>query len=90
VANRERAQAVRAAVAQLSPKQRQAIQLVYFDKLQRAQAAIMANCNEAVLRWRLADARARLRQLLGHIQSHRTRPGDVKSVLPRPLLRKGL
>jgi len=59
--NRERAQALHDAVALLPPKQRQAIELVYFDELGPAKAALMANCNEPALRRRLADARARLR-----------------------------
>lgn len=66
VADRERINAVQAAVVKLPPKQQQAIRLVYFAGLKPAQGAAKAGCPEQVFSRRLADARVKLRQLLEH------------------------
>ncbi|MGE5608830.1 MAG: RNA polymerase sigma factor [Bacillota bacterium] len=67
VAGRELRQMIQEAVAQLPPKQQQAIRLVYFDGLKPAQGAAKAGCREPVFSRRLADARVKLRRLLGGV-----------------------
>jgi len=64
LADWEQSEVLWAAVAQLPPKQQEAIRLVYADGLTPTQAANKAHCTLQVLRWRLTDGRKQLRQLL--------------------------
>jgi hypothetical protein len=61
LAEQEEASTVRKAVAQLLPKQREAIQLANCEEMGASEAA-KANCNESAFRRRLADGFARLQQ----------------------------
>jgi RNA polymerase sigma-70 factor (ECF subfamily) len=58
------ADVVRAAVAQLPPKQRTAITLVYLQGITQRDAAQQTNCAPDAFRRRLANGRSRLRTLL--------------------------
>jgi RNA polymerase sigma-70 factor (ECF subfamily) len=63
-ADADTADVVRAAVAQLPPKQRAAITLVYLHGVSQRDAAQQANCDPVAFRRRLANGRASLRALL--------------------------
>jgi predicted DNA-binding protein (UPF0251 family) len=60
----DRAEAVRAAIDQLPPKQRMAITLVYLDGVTQKDAADRTDCAHDAFRRRLANGRTRLRVLL--------------------------
>jgi RNA polymerase sigma-70 factor (ECF subfamily) len=56
--------AVRDALARLSPDQREAVALVYFENLSHAEAAHVLRCAETTVSWRLFRARTQLKKLL--------------------------
>lgn len=56
--------AVREALARLSPDQRVAVALVYFENLSHAEAARVLDCAETTVSWRLFRARSHLKTLL--------------------------
>lgn len=57
--------AVREALAALSPEQREAVALVYFEGLNHAEAARVLDCAESTVSWRIFRAKQRLKKLLG-------------------------
>lgn len=57
--------AVREALAALSPEQREAVALVYFEGLNHAEAARVLDCAESTVSWRVFRAKQRLKKLLG-------------------------
>lgn len=56
--------AVREALAQLAPEQREAVALVYYENLSHAEAARILRCAESTVSWRLFRAKGRLKKLL--------------------------
>ena len=57
--------AINDAMGRLPPEQRIALSLVTIQRLDEKEAARVAGCAHATLRWRVHRARQRLRQLLG-------------------------
>lgn len=57
-------QSVREALARLSPEQREAITLVYYENLNHAEAARVLGCAESTVSWRLFRAKSKLRKTL--------------------------
>lgn len=55
---------VREALARLSPEQREAVALVYFENLSHAEAARVLRCAESTVSWRVFRAKSRLKKLL--------------------------
>lgn len=53
------------AVQQLSPKQRDAVMLVYSEGLDHGEAADVLGCSESTVSWHLHEARKRLKIILG-------------------------
>jgi RNA polymerase sigma-70 factor (ECF subfamily) len=53
------------AVQTLSPKQRDAVMLVYGEGLDHGDAADVLGCSESTVSWHLHEARKRLRNILG-------------------------
>lgn len=53
------------AVQQLSPKQRDAVMLVYSEGLDHGDAAEVLGCSESTVSWHLHEARKRLKVILG-------------------------
>lgn len=53
------------AVQTLSPKQRDAVMLVYAEGLDHGDAADVLGCSESTVSWHLHEARKRLRTILG-------------------------
>ncbi|MDB5525439.1 MAG: polymerase sigma factor [Rhizobium sp.] len=53
------------AVQTLSPKQRDAVMLVYSEGLDHAEAADVLGCSESTVSWHLHEARKRLKIILG-------------------------
>lgn len=53
------------AVQTLSPKQRDAVMLVYAEGLDHGEAAQVLGCSESTVSWHLHEARKRLRTILG-------------------------
>jgi RNA polymerase sigma-70 factor (ECF subfamily) len=53
------------AVNTLSPKQRDAVMLVYSEGLDHAEAAAVLGCSESTVSWHLHEARKRLKIILG-------------------------
>jgi RNA polymerase sigma-70 factor (ECF subfamily) len=53
------------AVQTLSPKQRDAVMLVYSEGLDHAEAGQVLGCSEATVSWHLHEARKRLKIILG-------------------------
>ncbi|MBL0373175.1 sigma-70 family RNA polymerase sigma factor [Rhizobium sp. KVB221] len=53
------------AVQTLSPKQRDAVMLVYAEGLGHGEAADVLGCSESTVSWHLHEARKRLRTILG-------------------------
>ena len=53
------------AVQQLSPKQRDAVMLVYSEGLDHGDAAEVLGCSESTVSWHLHEARKRLKIILG-------------------------
>jgi RNA polymerase sigma-70 factor (ECF subfamily) len=66
---REVSEAVRAAIAGLTPWQRQAVELDMDDRLSRSQAARLAGCSPSQFADRLYHARKGLRESLGEVLS---------------------
>ena len=64
---REVSEAVRAAIAGLTPWQRQAVELDMDDRLSRSQAARLAGCSPSQFAGRLYQARKGLRESLGQV-----------------------
>ena len=64
----EVAEAVRAAMLRLPPKQLQAVELFYVMGLSIRQAATLANCSPGALEKRLCRARKQMRRMLGPLQ----------------------
>ncbi len=62
--------AISSAMTQLPLEQRLAISLVAIQGMDEREAASVAGCNTATLRWRLHAARKKLRILLGDLRSH--------------------
>ena len=58
--------AVREALARLSPEQREAVALVYYENLSHAEAARVLGCAESTVSWRVFRAKSRLKKLLGN------------------------
>jgi RNA polymerase sigma-70 factor (ECF subfamily) len=58
-------QALWTAVQTLSPKQRDAVMLVYAEGLDHGDAADVLGCSERTVSWHLHEARKRLRTILG-------------------------
>jgi RNA polymerase sigma-70 factor (ECF subfamily) len=58
-------QEVWTAVQTLSPKQRDAVMLVYSEGLDHADAAEVLGCSESTVSWHLHEARKRLKIILG-------------------------
>lgn len=56
--------AVRDALSQLAPEQREAVALVYYENLSHAEAARVLRCAESTVSWRLFRAKGRLKKLL--------------------------
>lgn len=56
--------AVRDALARLSPEQREAVALVYFENLSHAEAARVLRCAESTVSWRVFRAKSHLKNLL--------------------------
>jgi RNA polymerase sigma-70 factor (ECF subfamily) len=53
------------AVQELSPKQRDAVMLVYSEGLDHGEAAEVLGCSESTVSWHLHEARKRLKIILG-------------------------
>lgn len=53
------------AVQELSPKQRDAVMLVYSDGMDHGEAADVLGCSESTVSWHLHEARKRLKIILG-------------------------
>jgi RNA polymerase sigma-70 factor (ECF subfamily) len=53
------------AVQELSPKQRDAVMLVYSEGLDHGEAAEVLGCSENTVSWHLHEARKRLKTILG-------------------------
>lgn len=53
------------AVQTLSPKQRDAVMLVYSEGLDHGEAADVLGCSESTVSWHLHEARKRLKTILG-------------------------
>lgn len=56
--------AVRDALLRLTPEQREAVALVYYENLSHADAARVLGCAETTVSWRVFRAKNRLKQLL--------------------------
>lgn len=65
--------AVRDALARLSPEQREAVALVYFENLTHAEAARVLGCAESTVSWRVFRAKSRLKKLLRDVTSAASR-----------------
>lgn len=65
--------AVRDALARLSPEQREAVALVYFENLSHAEAARVLHCAESTVSWRLFRAKSRLKHLLRDVATAASR-----------------
>ena len=60
----ELAQTIRALLAKLPPRQRQAVELVYFSGLHPCEAARQLGCSTRAFKVRLSSARQTLRKLV--------------------------
>ena len=58
-------QEIWSAVQMLSPKQRDAVMLVYSEGLDHGEAADVLGCSESTVSWHLHEARKRLKIILG-------------------------
>ena len=59
------------ALAQLSPEQRAAVSLVALQGMSEREAAVVAGCLAATLRWRLHAARKKLKKLLRNLKAEK-------------------
>jgi len=64
-ANEDDMQEIWSAVQELSPKQRDAVMLVYSEGLDHGEAADVLGCSENTVSWHLHEARKRLKIILG-------------------------